>query len=184
MAVVQLGGHPVYIQKDEVGLGTPRERRGRRPHPRLLSRDHRRPGDGPSRPRADGRARSTMPVLNMLSDTRPSAAGAGRPADREAIARHASRARGSPMSATPTTMSPARSPRPASLLGAELDPRQPGGLCASPTRPTACARSTTRPKRWRGAQIVYTDVWVSMGQDDETEARLQGASPPIRSTRR
>ena len=37
MAAVQLGGHPVYIQKDEVGLGTPRERRGRRPHPRLLS---------------------------------------------------------------------------------------------------------------------------------------------------
>ena len=67
----------------------PRERRGRRPHPRLLSRDHRRPGDGPSRPRRGWRRRSTTPVLNLLSDTRPSAAGAGRSADRQAIARPA-----------------------------------------------------------------------------------------------
>ncbi len=69
MAAVQLGGHPVYIQKEEVGLGTRETRRGRRPHPRLLSRDHRRAGDGSSRPRPRWRRRSQTPVLNLLSDT-------------------------------------------------------------------------------------------------------------------
>ena len=54
----------------------------------------------------------------------------------------------------------------------------------SATRPTASARSTDPAEAVAGAQIVYTDVWVSMGQDDEAAARLQGASPPIRSTRR
>jgi ornithine carbamoyltransferase len=28
-----------------------------------------------------------------------------------------------------------------------------------------------------GAQIVYTDVWVSMGQDDEAEARFKAFAP-------
>ena len=54
MAVVQLGGHPVYIQKDEVGLGT---RESAEDVARTLACyhcDHRRPGDGPSPSRPHG----------------------------------------------------------------------------------------------------------------------------------
>ena len=43
MAVVQLGGHPVTIRREEVGHRRAGDGRGRRPHARRLPRRHRRP---------------------------------------------------------------------------------------------------------------------------------------------
>ena len=86
MAVVQLGGHPVYIQKEEVGLGT---RESAEDVARTLAcyhaiiaarvMDHR---DLVAMAAATADA-AAQPALGH----RPSAAGAGRSADRQAIAR-------------------------------------------------------------------------------------------------
>ena len=48
---------------------------------------------------------------------------------------------------------------------------------ASPT-PLAGVRQVVDPaEAVDGAEIVYTDVWVSMGQDDEAEARRAAFAP-------
>ena len=51
------------------------------------------------------------------------------------------------------------------------DARQPGRLCAEPTPPYGVRQVADPAEAVAGAQIVYTDVWVSMGQDEEAEAR-------------
>ncbi len=90
MAVVQLGGHPVYIQKEEVGLGT---RESAEDVARTLAcyhaiiaarvMDHRDLGAMAGGDRHAGAQHALRP--------RPSAAGARRPADGQAAARPARR---------------------------------------------------------------------------------------------
>ena len=90
--MVQLGGHPVYIQKEEVGLGT---RETAEDVARTLAcyhRDHRRARHRPSRPRRDGRGDRRAGPQPAVGH-RPSAAGAGRPADGQAAGRPARGAR-------------------------------------------------------------------------------------------
>ena len=55
MAVVQLGGHPVYIGASEVGLDGRGERGGCHPHAGVLQRRDRGPGVRPQHRGADGR---------------------------------------------------------------------------------------------------------------------------------
>ena len=107
----------------------------------------------------------------------PSVPGAGRPADDAGGARRPRAAAGSPTSATATT-SPARwrwsagwrawrwrSPRrPASS--------SPDGTGAQLTDDPAIAAA--------GADAVYTDVWVSMGDDEATAAARRAALGPYR----
>ena len=67
-------------------------------------------------------------------------------------------------------MSPARWPRPASLVGAELTLASPEAYALADA-PYGVRHVVDPAEAVAGAQIVYTDVWVSMGQDDEAEAR-------------
>ena len=182
MAAVQLGAHPVYIQKEEVGLGTRESaedvaRTLACYHAIIAARviDHRDlRGDG-----GGGRDAGAQPALRH----RPSAAGARRPADRQAIARPARRARGSPMSATPTTMSPARWRRPASLVGAELTLASPEAY-ALDDAPYGVRHVVDPAEAVAGARDrLYRRLGVD-GPGRGGRGAARGVRAPIRSTRR
>ena len=167
MAVVQLGGHPVHIQKEEVGLGT-------RETPEDVARtlacyyavigarvaDHRH---------LEAMAAAVeTPVLNMLSDrAHPLQA----MADLLTVKQLLGRIEGARLAYVGDANNVCRSLAEAcSLLGAELTIASPQGYGLE--APPPGVRQVVDPaEAVEGAQFVYTDVWVSMGQDEESEAR-------------
>ena len=169
MAAFQLGAHPVYIQKDEVGFGS---RESVEDVARTLAcyyaiiagrvNDHRL--------LEQVAAAVDTPVLNMLSDTdHPLQA----LADLLTVKQLLGRFEGTRIAYVGDANNVARSlAEGCSLLGAELIVASPEGYGFSEQLPGV--RQVTDPaEAAEGAQIVYTDVWVSMGQDDETEARMK-----------
>jgi ornithine carbamoyltransferase len=168
MAVVQLGGHPVYIQKEEVGLGT-REtaedvaRTLACYHSIIAARvmDHRD---------LELLAGATLaPVLNMLSDL-------AHPLQALADLLTARQLLGSLEGAKIAYVGDGdnnvcRSLAEAcSLLGVELAIASPEGYGLE-SLPVGVRQLADPAEAVAGARIVYTDVWVSMGQDEETEIR-------------
>jgi ornithine carbamoyltransferase len=174
MATVQLGGHPVYIQKEEVGLGT-------RESPEDVARtlacyhaliaarvmDHRH---------LDQMAAvSPVPLLNMLSDTdHPLQA----LADLLTVKQLLGRVEGARIAYVGDANNVARSlAQGCALLGAELRVASPEGYGFSPGELAGFGGAITQTEdpaaAVAGAQFVYTDVWVSMGQDEESETRLK-----------
>lgn len=171
MAVVQLGGHPVYIQKDEVGLGTretPEDvaRTLSCYHALIAARvtDHRD---------LDAIAAATdTPVLNMLSDTdHPLQA----LADLLTIKQLIGRIEGVRIAYVGDANNVCRSLAEAAVLaGAEFAVASPQGYgfdAAADPIPDGVRQVADPAEAVAGAQIVYTDVWVSMGQDAETAER-------------
>ena len=173
MAVVQLGGHPVYIQKEEVGLGT---RETAEDVARTLACYHaiiaaRVMNHGDLEAMA---AATDTPVLNMLSDrAHPLQA----LADLLTVKQLAGRIEGTRIAYVGDANNVCRSLAEAcALLGAQLTIACPEGyrLDAAPEG----VRQVIDPREAvEGARIVYTDVWVSMGQDEETEARMRAFAP-------
>lgn len=168
MAVVQLGGHPVYIQKEEVGLGT-REtpadvaRTLSCYHAVIAARvmDHRH--------LAAIAAATETPVLNMLSDlAHPLQA----LADLLTVKQLMGRIEGVRIAYVGDgDNNVARSlAEGAMLLGAEMRIASPESYALSGA-PEGVIQTVDPAEAADGADIVYTDVWVSMGQDDEAEAR-------------
>jgi ornithine carbamoyltransferase len=173
MAVVQLGGHPVYIQKEEVGLGT-------RESPedvvrtlacyhdivaaRVIDHDH-----------LDRMAAaSPVPVLNMLSNrAHPLQA----LADLLTVKQLLGTLEGAPIAYIGDANNVCRSLAEAcSLLGVELTVASPEGYGLDD--PPVGVRQVVDPaEAVQGAQFVYTDVWVSMGQDAEAEERRRAFAP-------
>lgn len=176
MAVVQLGGHPVYIQKDEVGLG---ERETCEDVARTLACYHSLIA---ARVRDHGlleqmAAATDTPVLNMLSDTdHPLQA----LADLLTIQQLTGRLEGTRVAYVGDANNVCRSlAQGCSLAGAELRIASPEGY-GLPAGELAALEGVTQlvdpAEAVAGAQIVYTDVWVSMGQDGEAEARREALS--------
>jgi ornithine carbamoyltransferase len=173
MAAVQLGAHPVYIQRDEVGLGT---RESAEDVARTLACYHSLIA---ARVKDHGvlerlAAAVDTPVLNMLSDSdHPLQA----LADLLTVKQLFGRIEGVRIAYVGDVNNVARSlAEGCSLLGAELIAASPEGYGF--TDPPAGVRQVVDPaEAVEGAQIVYTDVWVSMGQDDEAEARHAALSP-------
>ena len=169
MATAQLGGHPVYIQKDEVGIG------GRETvedvartlacyHAIIAARvkDHRL---------LEQMATAVdTPVLNMLSDSdHPLQA----LADLLTVKQLLGRIEGARIAYVGDANNVARSlAEGCSLLGAELIVASPEGYGFDET-PAGVRQIADPGEAVDGADIVYTDVWVSMGQDEESETRLK-----------
>ena len=171
MAVVQLGGHPVYIQKDEVGLGT-REtaedvaRTLACYHEVIAARvmDHRD---------LERMAKSVAtPLLNLLSDLHHPLQAL---ADLLTIKQNLGRIEGARVAYVGDANNVARSLAEAcSLAGAELIVACPDeyGFAAEELERWDNVRQVVDPREAaEGAQFVYTDVWVSMGHDEEGEQR-------------
>jgi ornithine carbamoyltransferase len=169
MAVVQLGGHPVYIQKDEIGIGT---RESVEDVARTLSCFHSiiaaRVMDHAI---LDGFAAAVeTPMLNMLSDSdHPLQA----LADLLTVKQLMGRIAGVKIAYVGDANNVARSlAEGCSLLGAELSIASPEGYGLAD--PPSGVRQVVDPgEAVQGAEIVYTDVWVSMGQDSEAAERRQ-----------
>ncbi|HEX4736551.1 MAG TPA: ornithine carbamoyltransferase [Allosphingosinicella sp.] len=169
MAVVQLGGHPVYIQKDEVGLG---ERETTEDVARTLACFHEviaaRVMDHCDLERMA--AATEKPVLNMLSDR-------SHPLQAFADLLTAKQLLGSLDEARIAYIGDANNvchslAEACSLLGVPLSIASPQGYGFADEMDGV--RQVSDPvKAVEGANIVYTDVWVSMGQDEETERRRQ-----------
>jgi ornithine carbamoyltransferase len=174
MAVVQLGGHPVYIQKEEVGLGT---RESAEDVARTLACYHRviaaRVMD--HRDLEAMAAAVETPVLNMLSDTdHPLQA----LADLLTVKQLTGRIEGARIAYVGDgDNNVARSlAQGCALLGAELVIASPEGFGLSGA-PDGVRQTQDPAEAVRGADIVYTDVWVSMGQDSEAEVRHGSLRP-------
>lgn len=177
MAVVQLGGHPVYIQKDEIGLGT---RESAEDVARSLACYHSiiaaRVSDHGL---LIGMASATgTPVLNMLSDTdHPLQA----LADLLTVKQLIGTLDGARVAYVGDANNVCRSlAQGCALAGAELRIASPEGygLSAAELGSLSGVSQYVDPaEAVEGAQFVYTDVWVSMGQDDEAEARGKAFAP-------
>ncbi len=179
MAVVQLGGHPVYTRAEEIGIDV------REPvedvvrifqgyHALLAARCLRPRGARPDGGRGDrsGGEHALRPG--------PSAAGPGRRVDDGAAARPAGRDARWRGSAT-TTTSPARSARSARCSGPRSGYACPVGYDPGPAEVerltllgAAAVVAGHRPdEAVAGADAVHADTWVSMGQEADKVARKQ-----------
>ncbi len=170
MAAVQLGAHPVYIQKEEVGLGT---RESAEDVARTLACYHAiiaaRVMD--HRDLVRMAAAVETPVLNLLSDTdHPLQA----LADLLTVRQLLGRLEGARIAYVgDADNNVARSLAQACVLaGAELTLASPQGYALSDA-PDGVRQVEDPGEAVAGARVIYTDVWVSMGQDDETEQRLR-----------
>jgi ornithine carbamoyltransferase len=166
LATAQLGGHPVYIQKDELGIGS-RESVADVTHTLacyhaiIAARvfDH---------GLLEEMARvNAAPVLNMLSGTdHPLQA----LADLLTIKQLIGRLEGAKIACIGEGNNVSRSlAEGCALAGAEFAIASPPGygLGNAPD-----VRQVTDPaEAVEGADIVYTDVWVSMGGEDSSERR-------------
>ncbi len=173
MAVVQLGGHPVYIQNEEVGLGT---RESPQDVARTLACYHRLIAARVASHKLleEMAASIDAPVLNLLSDTAHPLQAL---ADLLTLRQLAGRLEGARIAYVGDANNVARSlAEGCSLLGVELKVASPEGYGFAPSE-LATLQGVTQvsdpAEAVEGAQAVYTDVWVSMGQAGETEARME-----------
>jgi ornithine carbamoyltransferase len=187
MAVVDLGGHPVYIQGAEVGLDT-REtaedvaRTLGCYHRVLCARvfDHGLLGRMTS---ALARSGFAVPVVNLLSDdAHPCQAVADVLTMRETVGP----LRGRTFAYVGDSNNMARSVAKAALLeGMEVRIASPSGYTFSAAELAAlqsfgdaagrggAVQLTDDPAQAaKGAAVLYTDVWTSMGQEEERAQRL------------
>jgi ornithine carbamoyltransferase len=174
MAVVQLGGHPVYIQKEEVGLGS---RESAEDVARTLACYHAliaaRVMDHGDLVRMA--AATDTPVLNMLSDLAHPLQALADLLTVKQLAGSLDQARiayiGDAANNVCRSLAEA-----CSLLGVEMRIAAPEGYALGEELPHV--RQTSDPaEAASGANFLYTDVWVSMGQDGETEARMRAFRP-------
>ncbi len=170
MAVVQLGGHPVYIQKEEVGLNT---RETAEDVARTLACYHAITAARVMDHRDLTRMADSVqaPVLNLLSDKEHPLQAL---ADILTMKQLLGRVEGARIAYVgDADNNVARSLALACVaLDAELTLASPEGYRLADA-PDGVRQVTDPDEAVAGAQFVYTDVWVSMGQDDEAEARRQ-----------
>lgn len=176
MAVIQLGGHPVYIQRDEVGLGT---RETPEDVARTLACYHAViAARVAAHAHLDAMAAAVsfgeggVPVLNMLSErAHPLQA----LADLLTIRQLAGRIEGVRIAYVGDANNVCRSlAEGCALLGVELAVASPEGYgfdAAELARLPGVRQVVDPADAVAGVGFVYTDVWVSMGQGEEVDTR-------------
>jgi ornithine carbamoyltransferase len=180
VAVFQLGGHPVSIRGEEVGLDT---RESAEDIARVLAGYHGAIGarviDHRTLVRMAGAidgAGFTVPVVNLLSDlAHPCQAVADVLTIREVIGETA----GVPVAYVGDANNVLRSlSRACALVGSPIRAASPSGYSMAPDDVEAVRRLggdielTDHPEEAvKGAAVIYTDVWTSMGQEAESQAR-------------
>ncbi|MGO8861181.1 MAG: ornithine carbamoyltransferase [Acidimicrobiales bacterium] len=186
MAVVGLGGHPVYISGSEVGLD---QRESAEDVARTLGCYHRvlcaRVFDHDMLVRMEFALESggfDVPVVNLLSDeAHPCQAIADVLTLREALGPLAGQVLGYVGDANNVCRSLAKA---ALMEGMDVRVASPGGYSFSAEEVADLATLAARAGRGGklstthdpevavgGADALYTDVWTSMGQEEEREAR-------------
>ncbi|MGI9596029.1 MAG: ornithine carbamoyltransferase [Acidimicrobiales bacterium] len=177
MAVVQLGGHPVYITESEVGIDT---RETAEDVARTLACYHRvicaRVFDHGLLERMA--ALEAIPVVNLLSDgAHPLQAIAdvltieaeyGPIADRTVT--YVGDSNNVTRSLALAVGMLGGSMRIASPPGNQFSPIDRDRLAAAGVEPDYLDRPAEAVK---GADVVYTDTWISMGQEDQREKKLK-----------
>ncbi|MCY3967811.1 MAG: ornithine carbamoyltransferase [bacterium] len=176
MAVVQLGGHPVCVTAAEVGID---ERESAEDIARTLGCYHAAIGarvfDHTVLERMA--AVSPVPVVNMLSDqAHPLQA----LADLLTIQQEFEQIQQRRIAYVGDPNNVARSLAIATTLaGAEFAIASPNGYCFSDVDIARIAQSGQPPQQTtdptvavRDAHVVYTDVWVSMGQEADTDTKM------------
>lgn len=176
MAVVQLGGHPITIAREEVGLGT---RETPEDVARTLACYHAviaaRVADHDVLVRMA--AATSVPVVNMLSDGHhPLQALADLLTIRQLLGSFDNARIAYVGAANNVTRSLAQG---CALLGIDMRVASPAGLGFAQAEADALGlRQTTDPHdAVAGANIVYTDVWVSMGEDAQAPALRAALAP-------
>ena len=176
MAIIQLGGHPITIRPDEVGIGT---RESAEDVARTLSCYHALIG---ARVFAHSTVEelssaSTSPVVNMLSDkSHPLQA----LADLLTIWEEYGTFEGCIVAYVGDANNVARSLAiGCGLMGIEFRVAHPKGYGFSKADEetirgigTQFSATNNPAEAVTGASVVYTDVWASMGQEEEREKRL------------
>ncbi|MGZ2410764.1 ornithine carbamoyltransferase [Sphingomonas sp. F9_3S_D5_B_2] len=167
MAAAQLGGHPVYLQAAELGIGT---RESVEDVTRTLACYHAILGARvfDHAVLEQMAAVDVLPVLNMLSATdHPLQA----LADLLTIKQLLGRVEGTRIAFIGEANNVARSlAEGCALLGAELKVASPLGFGFGGPLPRVNPCSSPA-EAVEGADIVYTDVWVSMGEEESTGRR-------------
>jgi len=176
MAVVALGGHPISIRGEEIGLGV---RETVEDVVRVLSQYHAvvaaRVND--HRVLEAMAATDVVPVVNLLSDVgHPSQA----LADVLTLRQHWGSLEGRTMAWVGDGNNVARSLAFAcALTGMSLRLACPPGHALGPvivdgarSRGAEVVETTDPAEAVSGADVVCTDVWVSMGQEEESATRL------------
>jgi ornithine carbamoyltransferase len=179
VGVEKLGGRPVYFGPEEVGLGK------REPVPdvaKVVSRmaDVAIIRTFEQKKLDDFAAAATIPVVNALSDFEHPCQAL---ADLQAIREHCGKLRGVKVAYIGDGNNVARSLAyavagtgghivVASPSGYELDRATLKGAAEYGAENGGTVRQVRSPQEAvKGADIVYTDVWASMGQEKEAEAR-------------
>ncbi len=181
MAVHQLGGHPVYITDAEVGIGT---RESPEDVARTLACYH---GLIAARVRDHALLRgmaaaSPVPVVNMLSDAEHPLQAL---ADLLTVQQARGRLEGVTLAYVGDVNNVARSLAAAcAMVGVSVRLGAPEGFDATDAELKSWSAlgaevvQTADPKEAvRGADVIYTDVWTSMGQEAENEKRKQIFAP-------
>ena len=190
MAVVQLGGHPVYVRPDEVGLDV---RETTEDVARTLACYHALSVPGCSSTRSsNGWLRSpAVPVVNLLSNQSHPLAGDRRPAHHPVGVRWVRRPHGRlgrRLQQRGPLAGPRRRPWSAWRCGSSARPATGRPMstidqhapCSE--RPTWSHESPASEAGRTGSTSCATDAWYSMGQEDAgrgADARRSKASPSI-----
>ncbi len=181
LAVVQLGGHPVYFGDNEVGLDA---RESVEDVTRTLSQYHAVLGARVFDHDVVARmaAADVLPVVNLLSDrAHPCQALADLLTVRQSLGSLDGRSIAYVGDANNVCRSLALGAR---LAGMELRVAHPQGygfddvdLAVLEASDAVPAMTTDPQEAVRGADVVYTDVWVSMGDEAESDIRRAAFAP-------